>query len=336
MRRFRGHFFNWYDLRRPAVLEPAYVSTVDSGNLAGHLLALRQACLGRRCGAGSPANRRGPRLGAPDVGPASISASARRSPRRWGEAWPTVGARRSRPRSSPTRESANGRWSSASCSTRRPRLRERDGRREAVLHRLPAHTRTRSTPSYYDLLASEARLASFVAIAKNDVPVEHWFRLGRTLTHASGRDGAGLVEREHVRVPDAGAGDALVPLHPAGPDVRGAVRRQIAYGAERGVPWGVSESAYNLRDRHLTYQYRAFGVPDLALKRGLGRDLVIAPYASALALMVDPQRALDNLAALEEKGALGPVRLPRRARLHPPGSGGASPWWATTWRTTSA
>ncbi len=86
----------------------------------------------------------------------------------------------------------------------------------------------------------------------------------------------------------------------------GAVRRHIAHGAEHGVPWGVSESAYNLRDRHLTYQYRAFGVPDLALKRGLGRDLVIAPYASALALMVEPQRALANLKSLEQHGALGP------------------------------
>ena len=86
---------------------------------------------------------------------------------------------------------------------------------------------------------------------------------------------------------------------------KGAVRRQIAYGAERGVPWGVSESAYNVRDRHHTYQYRAFGVPDLALKRGLGRDLVIAPYASALAAMVEPQRALANLGALEQQGALG-------------------------------
>ena len=75
-----------------------------------------------------------------------------------------------------------------------------------------------------------------------------------------------------------------------------ACARQIAYGGERGVPWGMSESAYNLRDRHQTYQYRAFGVPDLALKRGLGRDLVVAPYASALAAMVDPQRALANLA----------------------------------------
>ncbi|HYD51052.1 MAG TPA: glucoamylase family protein [Gemmatimonadaceae bacterium] len=86
----------------------------------------------------------------------------------------------------------------------------------------------------------------------------------------------------------------------------GAVRRQRAYAAARDVPWGVSESAYNLRDRHLTYQYRAFGVPDLALKRGLGRDLVIAPYATALAAMVDPIAALENFAALERLGALGP------------------------------
>lgn len=86
----------------------------------------------------------------------------------------------------------------------------------------------------------------------------------------------------------------------------GAVRRQMRYGEERGVPWGLSESAYNLRDRQFTYQYRAFGVPDLALKRGLGRDLVIAPYASALAAMVDPAAALDNLAALEARGVLGP------------------------------
>lgn len=85
----------------------------------------------------------------------------------------------------------------------------------------------------------------------------------------------------------------------------GAVRRQITYGAERRVPWGMSEAAYNLRDREFTYQYRAFGVPDLALKRGLGRDLVIAPYASLLALEVAPTAALRNLTALEKLGALG-------------------------------
>ena len=80
----------------------------------------------------------------------------------------------------------------------------------------------------------------------------------------------------------------------------------MAYGAERGVPWGMSESAYNVRDRHQTYQYRAFGVPDLALKRGLGRELVVAPYAAALATMVDAPRALSNLQRLEADGALGP------------------------------
>jgi cyclic beta-1,2-glucan synthetase len=86
----------------------------------------------------------------------------------------------------------------------------------------------------------------------------------------------------------------------------GAVSRQRTHGAERRVPWGVSESAYNLRDRHHTYQYRAFGVPDLALKRGLGRELVVAPYASALAAMVSPEPALANLAQLERLGLLGP------------------------------
>ncbi|MDQ3208550.1 MAG: hypothetical protein M3Q37_08060 [Gemmatimonadota bacterium] len=85
----------------------------------------------------------------------------------------------------------------------------------------------------------------------------------------------------------------------------GALTRQIAYGAERKVPWGVSESAYNVRDRHQTYQYRPFGVPDLALKRGLGRELVVAPYASVLAAMVDPERSLENLKLLETRGALG-------------------------------
>ena len=86
----------------------------------------------------------------------------------------------------------------------------------------------------------------------------------------------------------------------------GAVSRQIAYGRERGVPWGVSESAYNARDRDQIYQYRAFGVPDLALKRGLSRDLVVAPYATLLALGVEPHQAMRNLAALEAEGALGP------------------------------
>src|SRR5690606_9038626 len=168
---------------------------------------------------------------------------------------------------------------------------------QAATHRLDA--------SYYDLLASEARLASFLAVARNDVPVEHWFRLGRALSRAGG---------DNALVSWSGSMfEYLMPLLVMQPfpytlldqAYGGAVRRQIAHGARNGTAWGVSESAYNLRDRYKTHQYRAFGVPDLALKRGLGRDLVIAPYASALAVMVDTTRSLANLRKLESLGALG-------------------------------
>jgi cyclic beta-1,2-glucan synthetase len=160
--------------------------------------------------------------------------------------------------------------------------------------------------SYYDLLASEARLASFIAVAKNDVPAEHWFHLGRTLTYAAGApalvswSGSMFEYLMPVLVMHSFPHTVLSQTY------EGALSRQRTYGAERRVPWGVSESAYNVRDRNQIYQYRAFGVPDLALKRGLGRDLVVAPYASALAAMVSPEAALANLTQLELLGALGP------------------------------
>jgi cyclic beta-1,2-glucan synthetase len=87
---------------------------------------------------------------------------------------------------------------------------------------------------------------------------------------------------------------------------RAAVRLQVAHGREHNLPWGMSESAYNLRDRQGTYQYRAFGVPTLALRRGLGKDQVVAPYATMLALLVDPDGAMENCGLLEREGALGP------------------------------
>jgi cyclic beta-1,2-glucan synthetase len=160
-------------------------------------------------------------------------------------------------------------------------------------------------PTCYDLLASEARLASFVAIAKGDVPVRHWFRLGRALTP---------VDRGSALVSWSGSMfeylmPSLVMRAPAGSLLdrtnRLVVRRQQKYGAELGVPWGVSESAYNARDLELTYQYSNFGVPGLGLKRGLGGDAVIAPYATALAAMVDPQGAVKNFARLAAAGGRG-------------------------------
>ena len=262
MRRFRGHFFNWYDLHDLRVLEPPYISTVDSGNLAGHLIALRQALLGI---AGRHQEGGGTELAT------RLHALAAR----------------------------------AADFAREMDFRFLyDARRElfAIGYQHASHS---LDESFYDLLASEARLASFIAIARNDVPVDHWFHLGRTLTRSAGA--TALVSWsgsmfEYLMPTLVTRSYAFTLLDQT---FRSAVQRHIAYGASHGVPWGTSESAYNLRDRHQTYQYRAFGVPDLALERRIGNDLVVAPYATALALEVQPRPAMRNLAQLEETGALG-------------------------------
>jgi cyclic beta-1,2-glucan synthetase len=160
--------------------------------------------------------------------------------------------------------------------------------------------------SCYDLLASEARLTSYIAIAKGDVPVAHWFRLGRAVTPLE--RGAALLSWSgsmfEYLMP------ALVMYSPRGSlldqTCRLVVRRQIEYGSERKVPWGISESAYNVRDLELTYQYSNFGIPGLGLKRGLANDLVIAPYATALASMIDPTAAMKNFEVIESEGGKGP------------------------------
>ena len=158
----------------------------------------------------------------------------------------------------------------------------------------------------YDLLASEARLASFVAIAKGDVPVSHWFHLSRPMTPVGigsallSWSGSMFEYLMPALVMDSPAGSLLDETYHL------VVRRQMSYGAEHGVPWGISESAYNVRDLDLTYQYSNFGVPGLGLERGLGEDLVVAPYATALAAMVDPVAVTRNLSALVAVGARGP------------------------------
>jgi cyclic beta-1,2-glucan synthetase len=180
----------------------------------------------------------------------------------------------------------------------------------------------RADSGCYDLLASEARLGVFVAIAQGQIGQEAWFALGRALTSAAGAP---------VLLSWSGSMfEYLMPglLMPSYENTlldqacQGAVKRQIEYGVQRGVPWGVSESGYNATDTALNYQYRAFGVPGLGLKRSLAADLVVAPYASMMALMVVPDRACDNLQRLAAAGAAGryglyeaidytPARLPR-------------------------
>ncbi len=163
----------------------------------------------------------------------------------------------------------------------------------------------RRDSSFYDLLASEARLCSFVAIAQGQLPQEHWFALGRQLTTAGGKSvllswsGSMFEYLMPLLVMPSYEYSLLDQTYHA------AVVRQIEYGKQLGVPWGISESGYFLVDASLVYQYRAFGVPGLGLRRGLADDLVIAPYASALALMVDPERACINLQRLSDEGFTG-------------------------------
>jgi cyclic beta-1,2-glucan synthetase len=251
LERVEGHLLNWYDTRTLEPLAPRYVSTVDSGNLAGALLTLS---VGLRVLAPALAARAEALAGAMDF-------SFLYKPSRGLFA---IGYRVA---------NADG-----------------PGCLDA---------------SYYDLLASEARLASFLAIAKGDVPEMHWFHLGRSITSVRGEPvllswSATLFEYLMPLLVMRSYPETLLDE-----SCRMVVHRQIEYASDHGVPWGISESAYNVVDRHDTYQYKAFGIPGLGLKRGLGDELVVAPYATALALAIDPAAATANLRRLADIGLEG-------------------------------
>jgi cyclic beta-1,2-glucan synthetase len=374
----RGHLLNWYDTRDLRPLEPKYVSTVDSGNLAGHLVAVGEAC--REWAAGAqlphPCTPAAWRAGIGDAVGLAADALARLPDE------PTAGGTRAQLAAALAALAQGLHHGDALHPSPAARLAELattadtahdlaqvladesagdgaagvlewigaaracvDSHRRA-LHATAAETRALAArllalhrraevhvaamdfafllepqrrllaigyrvadaaldASHYDLLASEARLASFVAIAKGDVPVSHWFRLGRAATRVRG----GAVLRSWSGSLFEYLMPSLVLREPASGLLahtnRLVVRRQIEYGAELGVPWGISESAYNVRDLDLTYQYSSFGVPGLGQKRGLDDDTVIAPYATALASMVDPLAAIANYARIAAAGGEG-------------------------------
>ncbi len=262
LERHEGHLLNWYDTQTLAPLPPRYVSTVDSGNLAGALVALAAGC--RQLGAKRPHLE------------ARLSDLAERA-----------GAL------------ADG--------MRFAFLYDRRRQLFVIGYRLAdAAGPGRPDVAVYDLLASESRLASFLAIAKGDVPQSHWFRLGRLVVSVKGVPT--LVSWSATMF------EYLMPLllmrtYPGtllDRSCRMAIGKQIRYGRERHVPWGISESAYDLVDRFGNYQYKEFGVPGLGLKRGLADELVVAPYATALAALLEPATAVGNLRRLAEAGAAGP------------------------------
>ncbi|MDP1873109.1 GH36-type glycosyl hydrolase domain-containing protein [Phenylobacterium sp.] len=369
--RYRGHFYNWYDTGDLRPLEPKYVSSVDSGNLAGHLIALANIC--RQWTSLNPSDS--VRLaGIADA--FALTREALQSLRAPGDRQTVVwrqleeaseglvnSTRAIAPETSLLEVLADlgGRtealtqqahalavehdaavdlvfWSEAAARTIADHQRDLAATTEAseALHLRLAHLEQTARdiavgmefgflldpdrmllsigyrtaegeldPSCYDLLGSEARLASFFAIAKGDVPAKHWFRLGRAVTPAA--KGAALISWsgsmfEYLMpslIMRAAGGSLLEQTNQL------IVQEQIAYGEQLGIPWGISESAYNARDLEFTYQYLNFGVPTLGLKRGLATHSVVAPYATALAAMVHPSAAARNFERLTSLGALG-------------------------------
>ena len=374
MQHLRGHLFNWYDTRDLRALEPKYISTVDSGNLAGHLIALANACEAWRDRPLDAARRFSGVADALDVTRAEcarlrdgrqtqtvtlhqfdeslgvVSASLQQASLSQVDCQAQLGSLRAKAEimvdiasaiaverdDAPSADTLL--WARSVLSSidaqgeDLAQVAEKAGVQRERLTALASKARSLALAmefgflldpdrqllsigylvnegvldqNCYDLLASEARLASFFAIAKGDVAAKHWFRLGRSATPVA--HGAALISWSgsmfEYLMP------ALVMRAPAGSLLdqtdRLIVGRQIAYATKLGLPWGISESAYSARDLELTYQYSNFGVPGLGLKRGLGEERVVAPYATALAAMIDPRAALTNFDRLEGIGAKG-------------------------------
>jgi cyclic beta-1,2-glucan glucanotransferase len=383
LEKFQGHLFNWYDTSTLKPLTPQYISTVDSGNLAAHLIAVKQAAIElpeqklfdvrllhgltdtltllreeakrfdtikerTQFGAVRQLNKEigvcvaliEGMMGAPD----DLGKWARFFDELTAHAREVKDVAHALEQEQDTTESFAefNFWIASILNQTREARRDFDtlipwDSRAAteLLRRTEALARScdelveamdfhflfdggremfvigynvsdgRSDNSFYDLLASESRLTSLIAIAKGDAPQTNWFRLGRQLTQIDGV-GRALVSWTATMF------EYLMPLIVTrnyaetllNQTCKAVVARQIAYGREHGVPWGVSESAYNARDLQFNYQYGPFGVPGLGLKRGLSEDLVIAPYATVLAAMIAPRAALRNMQRLAQIGAL--------------------------------
>ena len=369
LERYRGHLYNWYDTRTLKPLHPFYVSSVDSGNLAGALHTLRAGLLELK---NQPIFSSCVLAGLQDTAEQLSSSSIQ---------WLREKLKMPLPSNLPvalawleelsrdiaalpaTGDSEDLWWTQAlvlQCQAAHADLQflipdpqpgapvptlqelaavpvagERAAERIRQIDQLAQRcteqaamdftflydpacdllaigynvSDRRRDPSYYDLLASEARLASFLLIAQDQLPQDHWFALGRQLTTHAGA--MALVSWSGSMF------EYLMPLlvmptyeHTLlDQTYRAVVARQIEYGNQRGVPWGISESCYNSTDAHGVYQYGAFGVPGLGFKRGLADDLVVAPYASVLALMVAPRAACENLEILTTGGFRGAYGL---------------------------
>jgi cyclic beta-1,2-glucan synthetase len=321
LQRHRGHFANWYDTQTCAALLPVYVSTVDSGNLSGHLIAVAQACLElARAPQDRAAMQHALQLSrnrlVPLLARRCTLSSAKRDELKW-----CLVDHRATLRSAKLDEGAfaPNHLSGSGEATRRLKILAHNfealawqadfsflyHRKRHLLHIGYRVAEQQLDASFYDLLASESRLTSLLAIAKGDVPVRHWASLGRPAYAIGSKVG--------LRSWSGSMFEYLMPalvLHePHGSVLRNAcqaaIEEQIAFARTQDVPWGISESAYAGSDHTLAYQYAPQGVPRLALRRTPPDELVIAPYATALAAQLEPLRAYGNFGALQALSSRG-------------------------------
>jgi len=388
MEHYRGHLFNWYDTLTLLPLAPRYVSSVDSGNMAGHLLTLSAgvgqlrhqpvlniaqmlaglqdtvAILASCWGSHAPTTLRQLQKHLLDAAPLPgarlqdelnkmrelserletgcqqensavsrwtqrLHAQLTRFCQVWSSLlgwlpaeWPAAKlpslvwlsqADAAQPGSPPLSAIVQARMQLAIISELEQRL-NAHARMDFVF--LYSETTYQLSVGYhcdnntldhshYDLFPSEIRLTTYLTIATNQLPLKSWYALGRLFT---------TIDNDTALMSWSGSmfeylmPNLVMPTYPGSllaAMSQSAVNRQIDWGKKRGVPWGISESGYYAFDVAQNYQYHAFGVPGLGLKRGLADDMVVAPYATFLALMVAPQKACENLALLAKSGARG-------------------------------
>lgn len=291
MEKWEGHLYNWYDTESLKPLMPVYVSTVDSGNLVACLIATREGLLEWLQADRDALSERTPSERTEERNERQFDVAFAEElsggpPDDW----------RARGRRLAARIDALARGTNF-----RPLYDPKTN-----LFSLGYHVQRREKDNVlYDMLASEARQASFIAIALGQVSVSHWNALGRTLTKVDGRPA--LLSWSGTMF------EYLMPWlllktyrHTLWDSTyRAVVDRQIRYARQRGVPFGISESGYYAFDYQMNYQYRAFGVPGLGFKRGLEQDLVLAPYATVMALPFAPKEGLDALKRMERLGGRG-------------------------------
>jgi hypothetical protein len=373
MEKWRGHLYNWYDTETLETLRPPYVSTVDSGNLVGYLMVVRESL--KEYLDAQPA-RPAMAAGLKDTLElmwdeegtgadqetrqilSELSRGAEMDTARWVRILGELAASLNSGENAPVRQNdamlpGNNMWrlkshemtvnflnellefyvlpdqpgspdesvAAANVGNMRRRIGDLIGRIAKLINAtefspLFDHKRMlfsigydaedgHLSRSYYDLLASEARQASYISIARGEVDRRHWMRLGRKLTSVDGEKG--LV---------SWTGTMFEYLMPAlimrsyentifDETYSFVVKVQKKYGKQRRIPWGISESGYSALDFNLNYQYKAFGVPELGLKRGLANDMVTAPYASILSLGIEPAAVMRNLRELFSMGMDG-------------------------------